>query len=50
LQQENSRYEFEFDIKLRVPNKLLLQASTVNSGGPEFLFKSLNGDIMIRKN
>lgn len=32
VHQENSRYEFEFDIRLRVPNKLLLEASTVNGG------------------
>lgn len=55
----------DFDIKLR-PSKERVQTSTkqgvyrvnienwvqgdVNGGGPEFLFKSLNGDIMIKKN
>lgn len=55
----------DFDMKLRQP-KERVQTSTkqgvyrvnienwvqgdVNGGGPEFLFKSLNGDIMIKKN
>lgn len=32
VHQENNRYEFEFDIRLKVPNQLLLEASTVNGG------------------
>ncbi len=32
VNQENSHYDFEFDIRLKVPDKLLLEASTINGG------------------
>lgn len=61
---EHGEVYTDFDIKVR-PSKERVQSSTskglyrvnienwtqgdVNGGGPEFLFKSLNGDILIRK-
>ena len=46
VNQENSRYEFEFDIRLRVPNQLLLEASTVNGGA--VTVKNYKGPIEAR--
>lgn len=46
VHQDNTPYDFEFDIRLRVPNQLLLEASTVNGGA--VTVKNYKGPIEAR--